>query len=389
MKRTIILFLIMIGLAGVVYSQSPSNIGTESILNRIFDSTNNALQVTLSGDLEMGTNSIDGDSSAGLVFDPDNDNTNEITMEADGDLLLDVGELILENDERLTNSTNGRFCVEGVGQTNNEDRCLDLETVANRAQISSTTGVTTTVLEGDFVLIQEGDTRTISISDTDPRLRVYSADSGNSSDFIEIYHNQSLGIIESGDDISFVVPGNDLFFGIDSGADSVRFNMNEGTAELAWGLADNVGNQIVFTNFSNSFQDHDHDTTTNPTVFINSDLSPDVSDNQWGSLYHDQENFIIETGVNVGTGSGATTDNNAIQFLSRGLLVFEIALSQDSVVNRDLVVTGGVSTQGSFAADPCTAAREGAIFYNSTANEICFCDGTNDLRIKDATTACF
>lgn len=40
--------------------------------------------------------------------------------------------------------------------------------------------------------------------------------------------------------------------------------------------------------------------------------------------------------------------------------------------------------------DPCAGAGfgEGAIFYNDTANILCFCDGTNDLKIVDGA-ACF
>lgn len=41
-------------------------------------------------------------------------------------------------------------------------------------------------------------------------------------------------------------------------------------------------------------------------------------------------------------------------------------------------------------ADPCSGAGfpEGSIFYNTTDNVLCFCDGTNDLKIVDGA-ACF
>lgn len=40
-------------------------------------------------------------------------------------------------------------------------------------------------------------------------------------------------------------------------------------------------------------------------------------------------------------------------------------------------------------ADPCGSGfPEGAIFYNDTANVLCFCDGTNDLKVSDGS-ACF
>jgi len=40
-------------------------------------------------------------------------------------------------------------------------------------------------------------------------------------------------------------------------------------------------------------------------------------------------------------------------------------------------------------SDPCSAEDEGNIFWNTTANELCVCDGTNDVRVTDASTACF
>lgn len=40
--------------------------------------------------------------------------------------------------------------------------------------------------------------------------------------------------------------------------------------------------------------------------------------------------------------------------------------------------------------DPCAGSgyAEGAIFYNDTANVLCFCDGSNDLKVSDGS-ACF
>jgi len=38
--------------------------------------------------------------------------------------------------------------------------------------------------------------------------------------------------------------------------------------------------------------------------------------------------------------------------------------------------------------DPCGSLPEGSIFYNDTANSLCFCDGTNDLKVSDGS-ACF
>lgn len=66
----------------------------------------------------------------------------------------------------------------------------------------------------------------------------------------------------------------------------------------------------------------------------------------------------------------------------------DLFVADDATITDTLTVSDVVMSEG-YTADPCGTLGEGAIFYNTTANEVCFCDGTNDLRIKDATTACF
>jgi hypothetical protein len=59
------------------------------------------------------------------------------------------------------------------------------------------------------------------------------------------------------------------------------------------------------------------------------------------------------------------------------------------------VNTGGTSAIkfGTAAtSDPCVsnfANAAGVIFYNSTDNDFCFCDGTDDVKMSDVTVACF
>ena len=40
-------------------------------------------------------------------------------------------------------------------------------------------------------------------------------------------------------------------------------------------------------------------------------------------------------------------------------------------------------------SDPCSAPKAGALFYNSTSNYWCGCNGTDDVKLTDNTTACF
>lgn len=126
--------------------------------------------------------------------------------------------------------------------------------------------------------------------------------------------------VSSTKDIAFGAPGGDVFFGL-STVPQVRFNMSTGLAQSVWAVADTIGNQMVFANFTTAFEDFDHDTQTDPTFYFHSDLDPMVSNSQWGSLHHDQEDFIIETGVATGAGSAPTTNRNAIVLKGTGGVV--------------------------------------------------------------------
>jgi len=55
-----------------------------------------------------------------------------------------TGVINLSNGEQLENSTDGDVCIKGVGGTNNEDICFDVETTANEVDIQSTTGANLT-----------------------------------------------------------------------------------------------------------------------------------------------------------------------------------------------------------------------------------------------------
>ena len=102
------------------------------------------------------------------------------------------------------------------------------------------------------------------------------------------------------------------------GTTTTLLQLSTSLDQATWGVYDAVGNQFIFTNGSNVFRDHDHDLVTDLTIYIHSDLDPRASNNQWGSLHHDQENFIITSGANVGDGTAPTTIENAIILAPRG-----------------------------------------------------------------------
>ena len=71
------------------------------------------------GDLEMGTYSIDGDSSTGLYLDPDNDATNEIVIDASGN--VGIGSAIPIHELDIMGSTSELI---GVGTSASADAFL-------------------------------------------------------------------------------------------------------------------------------------------------------------------------------------------------------------------------------------------------------------------------
>ncbi len=51
--------------------------------------------------------------------------------------------------------------------------------------------------------------------------------------------------------------------------------------------------------------------------------------------------------------------------------------------------TSGVLFGTGATADPCGTFAEGTIFYNTTGDYFCYCDGSDDLKMNDNSTACF
>lgn len=49
----------------------------------------------------------------------------------------------------------------------------------------------------------------------------------------------------------------------------------------------------------------------------------------------------------------------------------------------------GIIVPKKATSDPCSAGKEAGIFYNDTSNYWCGCNGTDDVKLSDNTTACF
>jgi len=111
-----------------------------------------------------------------------------------------------------------------------------------------------------------------------------------------------------------------------------------------------------------------------------------------------QQNFSVET----------TDDNVEIIATIQGLVADVTAASEDGELVFSTMTAGATATEkmrihdtgevefkfgilpDAVTADPCGSGYpEGAIFYNTTSNYMCYCNGTNDVKMADDTTACF
>jgi len=96
--------------------------------------------------------------------------------------------------------------------------------------------------------------------------------------------------------------------------------------------------------------------SADPTVIVHSGTSCTSATDEWGSVAHNKTNMVISSG------------KGAVSINAVGLLPAK--------------VTG----------DPCGGGGypEGSLFYNDTADELCFCNAAGaDLLVKDAASACF
>lgn len=97
----------------------------------------------------------------------------------------------------------------------------------------------------------------------------------------------------------------------------------------------------------------------------------------------------------TGNGLGISTDNGDISFytnfLGKAMTILNasknVGIGTASPVSK--LEVNGLIVPDKVTADPCTAGQEGAVFYNDTSNYWCGCNGTDDVKLTDNTTACF
>lgn len=172
-------------------------------------------------------------------------------------------------------------------------------------------------------------------------------------------------VMMSGDlevDGTAYLDGQAIITGLTTTYNRIRFNSTAGLEiDLATGtdalmvVGTSADRALILSDDSNSEKNHDVAETTNPRFWVFSATDVDSDNTEWVSMYHDQTTAV------VGSGKGGTT------------------------------FVGGLGPEH-VTADPCGGANFGIgqIFYNSTSNYLCFCNGAGaDIKTNDNTTACF
>jgi len=130
-------------------------------------------------------------------------------------------------------------------------------------------------------------------------------------------------------------------------------------------------------------------------------ISPDGSVVNIGT-----DSFVLEEAGGADLMTSDTATVRVLQdFSVAGLVLLGDNTKTFSVESTGLDITPGgkITSQGSIIAggstsglvlggettDVCSALGEGAIFYNSTGKFMCYCNGTDDLKMNDNSTACF
>ncbi|HBA72328.1 MAG TPA: hypothetical protein DCZ63_09115 [Geobacter sp.] len=129
--------------------------------------------------------------------------------------------------------------------------------------------------------------------------------------------------------------------------------------------------------------------------FFNSTISDTITYaayiyNQTVAATGNQKIVNIAPTYNQASGTAANTDilinrtETAVGSGAQKLIEGQVA----TVPKFTVWNTGGV-TVGKYTSDPCPTIGEGSIFYNDTGNYMCYCNGTDDVKMSDDSTACF
>ena len=173
------------------------------------------------------------------------------------------------------------------------------------------------------------------------------------------------------------------------------------TNTLVWGLGI-ASRSLIFADFSYINSDYDHVSQDSPTIFVQSVTDPDTNNTQWGSLAHDTNRVVLDSGTDailfddttytagdsiigdpvVGTevgemyGSGTNfiiNTTNPVMFtnnveisgnLSLGQkITFALSETIDNILDGWIAITGALKVSGDFAVN------SNNLYVNTTSNK--------------------
>lgn len=186
----------------------------------------------------------------------------------------------------------------------------------------------------------------------------------------------------------------------------VEYDLTSTPDTVQWYLP-NSSLGIVFTDIDYLNKDHDHPLQSNPTIFVQDDTDPDVTNNKWISFSHNGTGGTITTGANTGAGSSPATIDNSIIFQPRGTAQMTITgvggIVYTPTATQNITAAGGIGTtvfariirvQGSGGAVDITATLQIAagtdgqmitLEGRSDTNTLKFDDG-NGLQLSGGTS---
>lgn len=188
-----------------------------------------------------------------------------------------------------------------------------------------------------------------------------------------------------------------IVFGQYLAAASSQWCLNNTQEQLVLGLGTAHGMQFILGTNASIGNDYDHAPVANPTLYIQSATNPNISNNQWLALTHDQTNAVVTTGigdfdvlangaigfdqdpayVQIGR-TGASEPNGAIGSY------FDAAASPSMYVSSNAYVnSAGVWTHGSAAHNSATwLVQNGTQYWFSRQSGVGVSPGTAKMSMS-------
>jgi len=107
---------------------------------------------------------------------------------------------------------------------------------------------------------------------------------------------------------------------------SIRGQSDDGLHFVSYAVDGTMNNNWIFTNAASGALAHGNATpSATPTIKLYSDETVSVSNQEWGSITHDGEDFLLSTGPITGVGTAPTTIRQNISFAPAGTQQFSMS----------------------------------------------------------------